>query len=164
MKRYYAAYLVLIGITCVQMAYYYPRLPETVASHFAASGTADSWMSKQAFGLVYLAALIVLSAIFCLITLLLPYMPDSLVNLPHKDYWLAPERRAETYLYIAKVMCVFGCSVIVFLIGVFQLAFQANLSPEQKLSKVFWVLLVSYLLFTFVWLVLFILRFRRRPA
>ena len=47
-------YLGLLSLAILQAAWYYPRLPETVASHFSGSGIPDGWMSKQSFLLIEL--------------------------------------------------------------------------------------------------------------
>jgi uncharacterized membrane protein len=40
---------ILVGLAILQAVYYYPRLPDTVASHFGLWGNPDGWMSKQSF-------------------------------------------------------------------------------------------------------------------
>lgn len=39
----------LIGVFLAQIVYYYPNLPENVASHFNGSGEPAGWMSRQNF-------------------------------------------------------------------------------------------------------------------
>ena len=41
------AAIVIVGI--LQIGYYYPKLPPTVASHFDARGKANDWMPKESF-------------------------------------------------------------------------------------------------------------------
>lgn len=47
-------YLGLLLLAILQAAWYYPQLPEMVASHFGVSGKPDGWMSRQSFLLVEL--------------------------------------------------------------------------------------------------------------
>src|SRR5215831_1038525 len=59
----------------IQTAYYYPRLPEMIASHFGVGGRPDRWSSKPGFFLTMVA--ISLSA-----AVLLPGLPVLLRKLP----------------------------------------------------------------------------------
>src|ERR1700687_3898882 len=43
------ALVVILAIAAVQIAYYYPQLPDVVASHFGISGAANSWEPKSTF-------------------------------------------------------------------------------------------------------------------
>jgi uncharacterized membrane protein len=39
----------LIAVGVLQSIYYYPRMPEVVASHFDGLGAANGWSSKNGF-------------------------------------------------------------------------------------------------------------------
>src|SRR3954468_21478203 len=79
-----------------------PQLPDRVATHFGAGGEPDGWMSRSShllfmgvFGLAF--PLFVVGLFF-----ILRFLPDSGLNIPHRDYWLAPERRSETFAYLFR--------------------------------------------------------------
>jgi hypothetical protein len=57
------------------------------------------------------------------------------INLPHRDYWLAPERRAETMRTISATMAWFGCGILFVLICGTFLAMQANLAPDHRFNS-----------------------------
>jgi len=162
-KRAIRAYLLLIGVSVLQAGYYYPKLPDTVASHFNVAGDPDSWMSKDPFLALSVGLVTFIAVVWLGIHLLIARMPDSMVNLPHKDYWLAPQRRKQTHAFMASVMLWLACATMGLIIAVDQLVIQANLSEAQTLSNAFWVLLSLYLVFTVVWLVRLFLRFKRIP-
>src|SRR5690554_6551235 len=71
-------------------------LPSLVASHFDASGKADGYMPRG----VYTAFVSILVAGAPLLVALLPYWvirdDGTNLNIPNKQYWLAPERRETT--------------------------------------------------------------------
>src|SRR5688500_1481613 len=80
----YAAFLVGLAAT-------YARLPERMASHFDASGVADGWMTRDAYvwfmvGVVTFVSL-TMNAAFGSVR----FLPNAVINIPRRDYWLAPE-------------------------------------------------------------------------
>lgn len=156
------AFWLLLAVGVVQALVFYPRAPDVMASHFNAAGQADGWMSKQLFFAVDLAMLILTAVLF----LGLPAIrwPDSLINLPRKDHWLAPERRDETFRYFQRQMGIFGCATLVLLLVVMQWVMEANLDGSQTLPAApMWWLLGGYLLFTTMWTVRVVRHFYRPP-
>ena len=85
----------LLAIAVIQSIYFYPRLPDTVVSHFDSRGMPNGWMSKQMFIAIYMETM----ALMILIFYLVPRFPDQLRNIPNRDYWTAPERIKETMQY-----------------------------------------------------------------
>ena len=71
-------------------------LPPVVASHFGPGGTADGFMGKGAYTAFMLAFVVVVPALVAGSTLLVGVLPTTLINLPHREYWLATQRRAAT--------------------------------------------------------------------
>lgn len=164
MKRAASIYLLLVALAALQVAYYYPRLPNVVASHFNEKGVADDWMSRKAFAACSLGTIVFVAALLLGIDVLQRRIPVSWMNMPHKDYWLAPERREETYRTLSTFMVWFGCAVLLTIIGVFQLALEANLRADKRLSNQMWILLGGYLVFTLLWAVQFYRRFKSLPS
>jgi uncharacterized membrane protein len=152
----------LVSIAVLQIMYYYPLLPSTVASHFDVAGNPNGCSSKKQFIGIYMVVILMMSFSYLVLPLLLKYIPVSLINLPKRDYWLAPERKQTTFLFIGETMLSLGNATTLFLIITFQLAFEANLSSTCHFSsETMFILLGGYLLFISVWLVRFIMRFRR---
>lgn len=78
-----------------ELAFAWPWLPERVATHFAPSGAPNGWSTR--YGLIGIVLQFVAIAAAVLFTAgALARLPDSLINLPNKDYWLSPERRNST--------------------------------------------------------------------
>ncbi len=129
------------------------ELPSRVASHYGADGTADGWMDRDAF--VRLFALLVggLSALWLVWAWLAPRLPAAALNLSHRDFWLAPERRAVTVRRFRDLMLAIGAVTNLFFCGLLQLTVVANRLPEPRLSAWFWVLTVVYLGFVAGWVV-----------
>lgn len=129
-----------------QIIYYYPNLPERMASHFNASGKPDGWMSKSVFLIFEGVVLTMIIAEFTLLPLLIEKMPDSLISLPNKDYWLANERRAETFSAIRVYFEWFSVGLLGLFIAINEFVFRANLN-QKNLSDWTWIILLIFLTF-----------------
>jgi uncharacterized membrane protein len=150
-------------VAAVHVAGYYPYLPERMASHFGLGNLPDGWMSKDAFAAFYLGITVFMTALFGGIGALLRVTPVDMINLPNKDYWLAPERREATIAAMGQLMEKMAIATNFLLIAIHQLVIQANLSDPVRLSNASWLLLVGYLGYTAVWTTALIKRFAR-PA
>lgn len=155
------ALVAVLVVIAFQVAYYAPRLPDTVASHFGPGGQPDGWSSKTELFVVYGVVIVVTVAPFLLLPLLLRRIPDQYFNLPHKAYWLAPERREETVRIISAYLLWLGIATLALISHVMGVAMAANLEPEPRLGDTFWWALGLYLGFVAVWLVAFIRHFYR---
>jgi uncharacterized membrane protein len=165
MKQVIGLYVCLIAVSVVQAAYYYPRLPDTVASHFNFAGAPDGYMNKGSAVALHVGVIVLLAALFAGIAFIIPRVPSSLVSMPNKDYWLAPERRARSLASISLFMLSFGCATIVFMLAIFTIAMHANLSEGGRLrNDLLWSLLAVYGVFVLLWLSRFVLRFARVPT
>jgi len=164
MKRQQLILYMLLSLSAVQVAYYYPQMPDTVASHFGANGRANGWMSKDGFIGLYAFMMTLMAAMFAIMPRYILKFPDSMINLPAKGYWLAPERRAQTGATIQAFMLECGNATIALMLCIFQLAFQANLGKPQTLGDSSWVLLAAFLGYMAVWLIRFYRAFRPPPG
>jgi serine/threonine-protein kinase len=109
----------------------YAQLPEVMASHFNARGVPNGWQTKSAFFSV-LAGVSVLAAVVGFgIPMLIAVLPPELINLPNKNYWLAPERRAETMNFLNAHFAWFGCALFAVILFTINFAIQANLRPGR---------------------------------
>jgi uncharacterized membrane protein len=143
---------------CVwQLAAWYPRLPSPIPSHFDANGQIDGEMGKTSFyvlmGLVELMFLVG----FPLLGMAMKYIPNSLINLPNKEFWLAPERRDATLATSTQYLRTIGWMTAWLMIGIFHLTaevatgIRASINPE-----VYWIMgiYMAILSASIVWLCL----------
>ena len=77
-------------------------LPPIVASHFAAGGNANGFMPRNAYLGLMLFVAVGVPFLLALINSSLRFIPPHLVNLPNRDYWLAPERTEQTFAVLFK--------------------------------------------------------------
>ncbi|HEY9616658.1 MAG TPA: DUF1648 domain-containing protein [Microcoleaceae cyanobacterium] len=149
-------------VVILQTLYFYPQLPETIASHFDALGKPNGWSPKSVFFVIYAGVLALDAWLFWGMPQAIERRPDRQINLPHKEYWLAADRRADTFAFIREQLRWFGVANLLLMVCVFQLAISANLNPPPKLPVVqIWTVLGAYLIYTIGWLVNFYQHFRR---
>ena len=144
-------------------AYYYLKLPAMIAAHFDARGNPDDWMPKESLFAVHAIIFIGLSLTLLAISLAIRVMPAWMISLPNKDYWLAPERREETLAYSSRYLLWIGNATMLFLIGVFDSVYRANLAAPVRLPVDFWIWLAGLLLFVLGATLHLYLRFGRPP-
>ena len=71
------------------------QLPETMASHFDATGNANGFMARDTY-LNFITLVAVGSPLLIVAVQALVLSQVARINIPNRDYWLAPERRAAT--------------------------------------------------------------------
>jgi uncharacterized membrane protein len=153
----FAAYFAVLGYSAA-------ILPPRVASHFDVHGRPDGWMSKEGY-LRFMAVLgIVLPLLVWSTALLTRVLPPTMVNLPHREYWLSPERREATCAYLAGKMAWLACSFVLFLTGLHWLVVKANRQQPVVLTNGIWVLTAAFLIAIGAWLAGLVWRFSRPPA
>lgn len=151
--------MLLVGV--LEVAIYYSRLPDTVASHFGPDNSANGWMPKGAFFAIFGVVVAVLAFSMLGSALLSRRLPARWINLPNKDYWLAPERRGETWSALTDYM-VWACvAALALLAAIMHLSVRANLDGRQKLSDKTYLFVVGYFLFMAAWTVGMFRRFRK---
>jgi uncharacterized membrane protein len=161
------AAVVLVALLWAGLAFrvitVWDRLPARMASHFAASGRPDGWMSRSGFwtftALVEGGVILVL----LLIPIALRRVPDSLINLPNRDHWLAEGRRDQAITRLAVWMSWFAVAMSGLLVAVNELVIRANLARAPLAERWFWVALVSFLGFVAAWVVGLYRAFRLPP-
>ena len=139
-------------------------LPDVVASHFGADGTANGTMSRGAYVGLMLAIVIGLPALLTIGPYFALGASKTRINLPNRDYWLAPERKAETVSYLRAQLARFSAVLIVFLCYMHWLVVRANELRPARLSGP-WINagLVAFAVFAIVWTRLLLRRFRGPP-
>lgn len=158
MRRSSLLVLLLSLAACVRLIGVWDALPETMASHFGASGRPDGWMSRTAF-LVAFGGVWLLCVVPLAWTGWLRRMPAHLINLPHREYWF-PERRDEAVQLLESYLGWFAVALTALLVVALELTLQANLTRSPLDEGVFLAALGAFLVFTVVWLVVLYRAFR----
>ena len=155
--------LIATWLACIgQAVYFHGRLPESLPAHFNAGGIAQSFASKNVVFAVYLGGGGLVMLMFLALGSRLGKVPERSINLPHKAYWLAPERRAETFATLARRLHWFGVATLALFFDMFQQIFKAVLGPARTLDHAPWSV-GAYVAFAVIWVIALMARFRR-PA
>lgn len=132
----------------------FPQLPQRMASHFGASGMPNGWMSKSAFFVVYALILGVAALVGYLVPRSIAKKPPERINLPNKEYWLAPERRAETLAFFERYFAWYSCVLLLILVLAMGLAIQANFtSPPRMATGPIVSVIAGFVVFNVAWVV-----------
>jgi uncharacterized membrane protein len=129
------------------------RLPQPMAVHFGAAGTPNGWAGHG----FYLATLALIGlalplGIVALVSRLSATHPDTL-NVPGKDYWFHPARRAEGVRRVTDQMWWLACLMLALAVGVHVLLLAANAAVPPRLPTApFLVLLAAFLIGLLWWI------------
>lgn len=135
-------------------------LPDPVASHFASSGQANAFMSRSAYVRFMLAFTVGLPLVLG-VSMALVFRYTNKLNLPNRDYWLAPERRAGTVSFLTGHALLLADGLAIFLCYVHRLVVQANAGQPARLASDSMIAgLVILLVATLLWTVWLLLAFR----
>jgi uncharacterized membrane protein len=140
-------------------------LPERVATHFGRGGAADGWMTREAY--TWTMALMQAGLPLLLLGALgnIPRRAERFVNLPHKDYWFAPERRAATAATLRGYGAAIGIATALLLAGAHAAVVDANAKSPPRLDEP--VAIVALAVFATAMIVISVVmlrRFRRAPG
>ena len=139
-------------------------LPAVVASHFGPGGGANGFVGKDKYVALMLTVVVAIPALIAFSGHLVRVLPPQLINLPNKQYWLAPERRAATLDSLSSMSLPFALALVVFLCFVHWLVLKANAVQPAQLSEVpLFVGLAVFGVATALWLLALFRRFYRVP-
>ena len=157
-------YCVLLVLGVLQWAHVYPQLPAVMASHFSGYGAPNGWQPKPAFFAVMALVIAVTAIPTFLVPRRLPSLPPERINLPNKSFWLAPERREETFRFFRAQMAWFGCALLFLLLYATSQAINANLPSIGRFDwQGMWYALGGFAIFCIVWLIHLLRHFQNVP-
>lgn len=93
-------------------------MPDPVATHFSGSGRANGWTSRADYAALMAGLTLVVPLVTWLSLAWLPRRWPRLVNLPHRDYWFAPERRDATFARLARFGLALAFAVLALMVSV----------------------------------------------
>ena len=151
----------LLVLAIIQIVFYYPQMPEVMASHFDGVGTPNAWSGKNGFFAIYGAILIMLAVVFLYVPKWSEKRSNFGMKLPHREYWLAPEHIVQTQQFFRRQMLIMGIVHLLLAIVTIQMAIAANFNESPILDRRIFSLLVAYFIFLAIWLIYFFLHFRK---
>jgi hypothetical protein len=141
----------------------YASLPARVATHFDLYGQPNGWMSRDACVYFSVGLGVVLPALMIGMMGGAGRIPVSFVNLPHRDYWLAPERRRAALSVLLRYSLWLSCLTVLFVTGLHWLIVGANLpGPGAHLRGLgITLVVVGFLAGTGIWVMLLLRHFSK---
>jgi len=138
-------------------------LPARVATHFGRGGLANGWMTHDGYIAFMFAMIVLVPLVVVAATSLVPGLATSRISLPHRQYWLSPERKEATVGWLSSHGCALGILLILFMLGIHLLTLEANSRTPARLDEAeFFTVLVGFLVLLAIWIVAIALRFRSR--
>jgi len=137
-------------------------MPPLVASHFVASGVANAYMPRVNYVTVMLVAGVLVPALLAEAIGAVSRLSGTL-RIPNKDYWMAPERREQSFAYMTSHARWFGSLLSGFICYVHWLVIGANRMQPPELPP--WQVipaLIAFVICAVAWGLALQFRFRRR--
>lgn len=141
------------------------ELPATVASRFDLSGQANTSMSRGGYLGFMVGLATALPGLMLLLGRALRGSNARLLNIPHREHWLAPERREQTAAYVTRHLDLLAAGVAIFIAVMHLLVVRANRTqPPELPTDLFLGAVAVFVLATGAWAAAFMRRFRKPPG
>ncbi|WP_298235778.1 hypothetical protein [uncultured Azohydromonas sp.] len=161
MRKFLFLVLLILGVFVKSTA---AGLPPVVASHFGPGGVPNGFMGKGTYEVLMLVLVVGVPVLVAFSTRLLQGIPLQFVNLPHREYWLAPERRAATFESLSSLTLWFAMVLASFLSYCHWLVVRAHATqPPQLPENWFFAGLGFFGAVTLAWVFMLFRRFGRPP-
>ena len=157
--------LILLTLGSFLALYNYPGLPDIIPHHFDFKGRPDAWGSKAFFVgfMLGISAFLLLSVYGTAWTILL--LGEDHISLPHKEYWLAPERKEATLRNLLNTLGWIGvCTLLLILVLMWMTIRAAKETPSDQRLIGFWPVFIGYLVSVIFLVIRFMLHYQRLPT
>lgn len=132
-------------IAIVQITFWFNQLPDPMPSHFNGAGKVDGTMSKSGFMVMNVGLQAMFLIGFPLLSMLMKRMPDSMLNIPNKEYWLTPDRREQTLDTNGQFLNTIGWLSGWLMISLFHLTAQVAVGTRNTINPEFYFVLGIFL-------------------
>lgn len=157
-------FLALLVIAVVYLLATLAQLPASVATHFRGDGYANGYMTQRGYQLFMLFFTVGLPLLLVGLIGHLPASYSRWSNLPHRDYWFAPARRADSLAFLRRLSYWFGNLMVLFAMGLHRLVLEANAQTPPRLDNAsFLIFMLLFLLGLVMWVVVLLRRFGKSP-
>ena len=122
-----AFFIIAILLCAFELVRLWGLMPDSMAAHFNVLGDPDRFAPKAESFTVQIQVLLAVIMAGLTISLSFLVIPSGIVNMPNRDYWLAPDRRAESMARLSDFgFMMFGIILLTIQAG-FEIAAYANL-------------------------------------
>ena len=120
-------FVVALLICVVEMFRLWGISPQQMAAHFNAQGDPDRFVTKPEFFWFQIQTLFIVVLVSLPLQVLLLVVPPNLINMPNREYWLAPERREETLGRLSDFGPLMFGVILLAILAAFEISVYANL-------------------------------------
>jgi hypothetical protein len=120
-------YIIVLLICIFETARLWNISPGQMVAHFNIQGNPDRFVSKAEFFWFELQTMMVVIGTSIPLQLLFAFLPPNLINMPNREYWLAPERRDETIGRLNSFSAMMFGVILLAIHAVFEISVYANL-------------------------------------
>jgi uncharacterized membrane protein len=153
----------LFVVAIAQAAFYFGQLPDRVATHFDVKGNPDGWSGRRAATLMMLGFQCGMPLFILAMGKLASRMPESMLNIPDKAYWMHPDRKADALQVSANYLAWIAVLVAVFITVLNHLTFFANRDSAPLRLGWFAAAMTLFLLAVLALSIRMVLHFKIRP-
>ncbi len=155
-------YVIVLLVCALEFARLWNITPAQMAAHFNIQGNPDRFASKTEFFWDQLQTLLTVVGVSLLPQLVFLVMPMQLINLPNREYWLAPERREETLSRLSSFAAIVFGIILLVIQAAFELSAYANLHAPVRFNaqSMLMIMVASFVVIGFL-LFCLIVSFRR---
>ncbi len=151
--RYARVFFVIVILACtLETIRLWFITPDPLAAHFNIQGIPDRFVSKPEFFSFEVQTFLVVIALSLVTQVFLMILPPQWINMPHREYWLAPERREATVDRMSSFSAALFAFVLLTIQAGFELAVSANLqkpilfSAQMMFAVIIGLLIVELLM------------------
>lgn len=161
-KRMRLFFILTFLANLVLILFSFAVLPDRVAIHFGPGGIANGWASRYVNAILMSGMHIFLFCSFWFAPRFMLVVSPRWINIPHKEYWLAPANQQRTLRIIENFMWRFGTVMLLFFLIMNLLILQANLAETVKLNmQIYFPTMGAFFAYTIWWTIGFFMAFRK---
>jgi uncharacterized membrane protein len=142
------AVLTVFGLVAAGLGmqtWYWGQLPDRIATHFGIDGSPNEWMSKANATLLLCGVQVGLPLLLLGIALSLSKIPNSLINIPNREYWLQADRREASLGHMQNMLAWIAVLVAIEINAIVHLTFLANRDGTGLNKGLFVGILLTFL-------------------
>lgn len=138
------------------------HLPETVATHFNSDNEPDGWMTRNRYILLILILLVGAPTVISVGIGALAQKYSHLINIPNRNYWLAPQRLDQSLDFVTSHAYRLGRLLIVLMTGLHYLVLVANRTEPPSLPQSWFIAIsLGFILALILWVIALYRRFSK---
>jgi uncharacterized membrane protein len=165
MKANWTPLLIVAALAAAAITYIFltsASLPDHPATHFNVRGEPNAAMSRDSYRAFMAFLVVVIPLLIAGIPALLARRWPMLLNIPNREFWMAPERIDATLVSIRTRTAILAAATIALQCFVHVLLMNANAAEQPRLDQQMLLIAIgTFAVFMIGWIVSLYRRFKR---